>query len=251
MTDCPNSSTDTNTDDNTTNEDAPKTTPEGTPQRIEPSTTYEQSTDPPRKTTPGRGPGHGKWLEDRVATTLEEWGYRTTKRTQLITLTADVTARREDPQDDPSDFLVVECKDWATKLVGEQTIIRLCLLAFVARAMPVLCHTTHLTDRAWELAQAYDVRLLTLDDLGKDHLPPLTTRRPPAGTTPHRQGEFPRAVRSRLPLLLCRTPACEYDIEGPVFGHPNAPPCYVPDRTGHDEYVSAYESDYEFHDKLP
>jgi hypothetical protein len=50
---------------------------------------------------------------------------------------------------------------------------------------------------------------------------------------------------------LCRTPACEYDIEGPVFGHPNAPPCYVPDRTGHDEYVSAYDSDYEFHDELP
>ena len=53
------------------------------------------------------------------------------------------------------------------------------------------------------------------------------------------------------PLLLCRTPACEYDIEGPVFGHPNAPPCYVPDRTGHDEYVRAYDSDYEFHDRLP
>jgi len=25
----------------------------------------------------------------------------------------------------------------------------------------------------------------------------------------------------------------------------------VPDRTGHDEYVSAYDSDYEFHDELP
>ena len=238
MSDKPSRSADTNTVDSTSDENTTETT-------------TEQPTDPPRETTPGRGPGHGEWLEDRVTTTLEEWGFRTTKRTQLIALTADVAARREDPQDDPSDFLVVECKDWATRPVGKQTIIRLCLLAFIARAMPVLCHTTHLTDRAWELAQAYDVRLLTLDDLDNDQLPPLTHRRPPAGTTPHRQGALPRDVRSRLPLLLCRTPACEYDIEGPVFGHPNAPPCYVPDRTGHDEYVSAYESDYEFHDGLP
>jgi hypothetical protein len=245
MTNDPNSAADTNTDEDTT-----ETTPEEAPQRTD-ATSSEQPTDPPRETTSGRGPGHGEWLEDRVATTLEEWGFRTTTRTQLLALTADVAARREDPHDDPSDFLVIECKDWSTRPVGEQTIVRLCLLAFVARAMPVLCHTTHLTDRAWELAQAYDVRLLTLDDLDNDRLPPLTTRRPPAGTTPHRQGELPRDLRSRLPLLLCRTPACEYDIEGPVFGHPNAPPCYVPDRTGHDEYVSAYDSDYEFHDKLP
>jgi len=249
MTDDPNSSADTNTDENTTNEDTNKTQPKDAPQQT--NTNTEQSTNPPRETTPGRGPGRGEWLEDRVATALEEWGYRTTTRTQLLALTADVAAHREEPQDDPSDFLVVECKDWATKPVGKQTIIRLCLLAFIARAMPVLCHTTHLTDRAWELAQAYDVRLLTLDDLDNDQLPPLTTRRPPIGITPHRQETLPRDIRSRLPLLLCRAPACEYDLEGPVFGHPNAPPCYVPDRTGHDEYVRAYDSDYEFHDGLP
>jgi len=153
MTDCPNSSADTNTDEDTT-----ETTPEEAPQRTD-TTTSEQPTDPPRETTPGRGPGHGEWLEDRVATTLEEWGYRTTKRTQLLALTADVAARREDPPTTPVISFIIECKDWSTRPVGKQTIIRLCLLAFIARAMPVLCHTTHLTDRAWELAQAYDVRL--------------------------------------------------------------------------------------------
>ncbi len=46
--------------------------------------------------------------------------------------------------------------------------------------MPVLCHTSRLTDRAWRLAQAYDVRLLSLEDLEGDHLPPLT-RKPSEG----------------------------------------------------------------------
>jgi hypothetical protein len=36
------------------------------------------------------------------------------------------------------------------------------------------------------------------------------------------------------------------DIETPVFFAGGKSPCYVPDRTGNDEYVSAYESDYEF-----
>jgi len=145
-------------------------------------------------------------------------------------------------------FLVCECKDWATRPIDEQPIIRLCLLAYIGGAMPVLCHTTHLTTRAWKLAQAFDVRLLTQEDLRKDQLPPLTSNRPPRGTCDHRQEYIPLSFRSSLPLILCRHanddhPDC---LSGPVFEGSQDPPCYVQDRSGHDEYVSARRSDYDF-----
>ena len=215
--------------------------------------------DPPRETTPGRGPGEGEWLETRLAAALETWGYVTAQRERLLALTADVVARRETFQDEPADFLVCECKDWATRPVSEETIIRLCLLAFVGRAMPVLCHTTHLTERAWKLAQAYDVRLLTLDDLQKDRLPPLTRHRPPEGTYVHQQSQRAEEFRSTLPAPLWRTTGDLATMnagdktlpEAPVFGTPEGPPCYVTDRTGHEEYVNANRCDYDFRKTHP
>ena len=211
--------------------------------------TDDELTDPPRETTPGRGQGHGRWLEEEMAETLEEWGYRTETRVELLSLNADIIARREELQDEPDDYLVVQCKDWEETPIGKQPIIRLCLLAFIARAMPVLCHTSRLTQPAWELAQAYDVRLLNLSDRQYDRLPPLTTRRPPGGRDPHRREHLPSEFRSRLPVLLRRSNTDKHDIEGPVFGAPNDPPCYVADRTGHSEYMSACNSDYTFHDR--
>jgi len=202
--------------------------------------------DPDRETTPGRGPGQGSWLEKRVAETLERWGYMTERRTTLLALQADVVARRKPLQGTPTDYLVVECKDYALAPVTKQAIIRLCLLAFIARAMPVLCHNSHLSDPAWELAQAYDVRVLNTDDLLEDRLPPLTTCRPPRGTTPHRQEQFASDFRSELPVLLWRPHPFDHDLEGPVFGPYDDPPCYVSDRTGHTEYVRGYESEYDF-----
>ena len=212
------------------------------------ATDSDNKDDPPRETTPGRGQGNGEWLENRLAEALESWGYMTAQREQLLALTADVVARRESQRDEPTDYLVCECKDWATRAIDEQPIIRLCLLAYIAGAMPVLCHTTHLTERAWKLAQAFDVRLLTSDDLFKDQLPPLTTNRPPSGTYSHRQGGHPLAFRSRVPTMLYRHAADDYPdcLSGPAFDHPKGPPCYVPDRSGHDEYVSAHRSDYDF-----
>lgn len=206
--------------------------------------------DPPRETTPGRGQGQGTWLEEHVAETLEEWGYHTETRVELLALEADVVASRKHRQDDPDDFLVIQCKDWKQQPVGKAVIIRLCLLAFVARAMPVLCHTSRLTQQAWELAQAFDVRLLNINDLQYDQLPPLTNYRPPSGTNPHRQRHRASDFRSSLPAVLwgCRRP--DADLEGPVFENPNDPPCYVSDRTGHTEYVSAHEVDYTFHERV-
>lgn len=211
--------------------------------------TDDDPIDPPRETTPGRGQGHGSWLEEHVAETLEEWGYTTETRVELLALSADVVARRDDFQDDPDDFLVVQCKDWEKTPVGKQPIIRLCLLAFIARAMPVLCHTSRLTQEAWELAQAYDVRLLNLTDLEYDQLPPLTACRPPSGTNPHREEQLASEYRSALPVMLWMRCRPDGDIEGPVFGRPDAPPCYVTDRTGHTEYPSAYDVDYTFHER--
>ncbi|WP_205625958.1 hypothetical protein [Halorubrum tropicale] len=53
-------------------------------------------------------------------------------------------------------------------------------------------------------------------------------------------GEF----RGDIPQLLDRH--SDLDIEAPVFFAGGQGPCYVPDRAGNDEYVSAYDSDYEF-----
>lgn len=96
----------------------------------------------------GRGQGNGEWLEQQLAEALEAWGYITERREDIIALQADIIARREEFRDCPDDCIVAECKDWSTRRIDEQTIIRLCLLAFSARAMPVLCHMLYLSDRA-------------------------------------------------------------------------------------------------------
>ena len=212
------------------------------------ATDPDDKTEPPRETTPGRGQGNGEWLENRLAETLESWGYLTAQREQLLELTADVVAKRDSHRGEPSDYLVCECKDWANKPIGEETIIRLCLLAHIGSAMPVLCHTTYLTDRAWKLAQVYDVRLLTYSDLFKDRLPPLTKLRPPRGTLSHRHERDHLSFRSSLTMMLRRHAVDDYPdhLSGPAFERPSDPPCYVPDRTGRDDYVSAPVCDYDF-----
>lgn len=201
--------------------------------------TEERSTDPDRDTTPGRGQGQGDWLELRLQEALEAWGYATERRVPIVAQTADVVARRQDLADEPSDYLVAECKDWASRPIDESVLIRLCLLAFMARAMPVLCHTSRLTDRAWRLAQAYDVRLLSLADLEGDDLPPLTRKRPPKDAETHRQSVVPEALREIPPTPLQRLqddpPGVE--LEGPVYPGAETAPCYVADRTGHETYT--------------
>lgn len=200
---------------------------------------FDDHTDPDRDTTPGRGQGNGQWLEKRLAETLESWGYITKRREDIIALEADVTARRKEFCDRPDDFVVAECKDWHTNIIKERHIIRLCLLAFSARAMPVLCHTTQLTERAWKLAQAYDVRLLTLEDLEGDELPPLTWCRPPREATRHRQPKHPEEFRAvgPMPATFLRF-GVEKLCEAPIYGGSHTSPCYVVDRTGHEDYES-------------
>lgn len=199
----------------------------------------DPTTDPDRETTPGRGQGSGDWLEIHLQQTLEEWGYATQRRVPIIALTADVVACRKNPGNEPTDYIVAECKDWASCCIDESVIIRLCLLAFMGRAMPVLCHTSQLTERAWDLAQAYDVRLLRLEDLDADDLPPLTEMRPPRDAGTNRESVPPESLRENLPIELRRlqNQRPDFNIEGPVYSGPETGPCYVPDRMGHEEYT--------------
>jgi len=83
-----------------------------------------------------------------------------------------VIARRNTLQNDPDDFIVVECKDWQTRLVGSDPVKDISHRAALARAMPVLVVAWGVTTPAWTLAQRLDVRILTISDLIKGSLPP-------------------------------------------------------------------------------
>jgi len=191
---------------------------------------------------PDHDPTNGRWLEREVAEALEEWGYCTARNEHLFGLETDVIARRKTLQNDPDDFIVVECKDWQTRLVGRDPVKAISHRAALARAMPVLVVAWGVTTPAWTLAQRLDVRILTISDLTKGSLPPLTEHRPPTGTLHTRRESRVRELRDPLPDLLYRL--SDLDVESPVFIGPGRGPCHVPDRTGND----AYDTDYDFDD---
>lgn len=195
-------------------------------------------------TEPEHDPTNGRWFEKYVADKLEGWGYRTSRNEQLFGLETDVVAQRDEHRNEPTDYLVVECKDWQTTRVPHEAVEDIALRALLARAMPVLAVSWSVTDKAWTLAQVLDVRILTGEDLHKDSLPPLTERRPPRGTFRTRREASIAAFRDHMPLLLQRWSGV--DVEAPVFHPSSDSPCYVPDRTGNDEYVDASDSDYNF-----
>ncbi|MEZ3169752.1 restriction endonuclease [Halorubrum sp. RMP-47] len=195
--------------------------------------------------TTDHDPTNGRWLERRAAEALESWGYLTARNERLFGLETDVIARRKPLANEPDDFLVVECKDWQTTLVSRDAVEAISHRALLARAMPILVVAWGVTTAAWQLAQQLDVRILTAEDLSKASLPPLTEHRPPRGTFRTRREPRVREFRELIPALVDRR--SDLDIEAPVFcGSGGRGPCYVPDRTGNDEYVDARESDYEF-----
>ncbi|GAB6878802.1 hypothetical protein JCM17823_10760 [Halorubrum gandharaense] len=193
---------------------------------------------------PDHDPTNGRWLEQRFAETLQRWGYRTTCNEYLFGLETDVIARRDELRGEPADFIVGECKDWQTRLVGRDTVADISHRAALARAMPVLVVGRGVTTAAWNLAQRLDVRILTYEDLQKDSLRPLTEHRPPRGTLRTRRAPGIREFREPVPLLLTRRGPS--NVEAPMFNGPARGPCYVPDRAGNDEYVTAYDCEYEF-----
>ncbi|WP_233138840.1 restriction endonuclease [Halorubrum salipaludis] len=189
-------------------------------------------------------PTNGRWLEKTVAEALEAWGYHTVRNEYLFGLETDVIARRVPPRDEPDDFIVAECKDWQTTLVGREAVASISHRALLARAMPVLVVAWGVTTPAWSLAQRLDVRILTIGDLTKDSLPPLTEHRPLTGTFRTRREPRVSQLRDRMPDLLGRH--TDLDVESPVFFSVGRDPCYVLDRTGNGAYVDTYDSDYDF-----
>ncbi|GAB7010767.1 hypothetical protein [Halorubrum trueperi] len=127
-------------------------------------------------------PTNGRWLEKEFVTALETWGYLTARNEHIFGLETDVVARRNPPRNKPEDFIVAECKDWHTTLVGRQAVASISHRALLSHAMPVLVVACGVTTPAWYLAQLLDVRIITIDDLTKESLPPLTEHRPPRGT---------------------------------------------------------------------
>ncbi|WP_198943805.1 hypothetical protein [Halorubrum sp. SD683] len=101
-----------------------------------------------------------------------------------------------------------------------------------------------MTTLAWYLAQLLDVRIVTIDDLIKESLPPLTEHRPPRGTFHTLREPRVSELRDTVPQLLDRR--SDLGIESPVFFASGRCPCYVPDRKGNDEYVDVRDNNYEF-----
>jgi hypothetical protein len=185
-------------------------------------------------TANGRGPGDGEWLETQAVGALERWGYHALRNVTIYCREVDVLGISHKPIEAPNDYLLVQCKDWADGPLTESVIDRLVMLAFTARAMPVLITTTDLSRRAWQLAQAWDVNILELEDLQAEKYPELQAYRDPPdaddATDPIRASAF----RERPPFQLTR-PGPE-GIEAPVFGAGHNAPGYVADRQGHDDY---------------
>ncbi|MCG1004670.1 MULTISPECIES: hypothetical protein [Halobacterium] len=116
----------------------------------------------------------------------------------------DVVATRREKQQQPSDWIVAQCKDWTDDPITPTALFRLCTVAFACRAMPVLCHTTELTPRTEKLARELEVRVLELPDLERAELPAPQIAKPtmefrewePQYRAREHRGMFPLMFRS-------------------------------------------------------
>lgn len=154
----------------------------------------------------GRGDGDGRWLEYQLERALGRWGYRAATRQHLYSMEIDVVARRREKQQQPSDWIVAQCKDWTDDPITPTALFRLCTVAFACRAMPVLCHTTELTPRTEKLARELEVRVLELPDLERAELPAPQIAKP---TMEFREWEpqyRAREHRGMFPLMLRSEP---------------------------------------------
>ena len=152
----------------------------------------------------GRGDGDGRWLEYQLERALGRWGYRAATRQHLYSIEIDVVATRREKQQQPSDWIVAQCKDWTDDPITPTALFRLCTVAFACRAMPVLCHTTELTPRTEKLARELEVRVLKLPDLERAELPAPQIAKPtmefrewePQYRAREHRGMFPLMFRS-------------------------------------------------------
>jgi hypothetical protein len=160
----------------------------------------------------GRGDGDGRWLEFQLQRALRRWGYVADTRQHLFSLEIDVVATQRPKQQEPSDWIVAQCKDWTSDPITPAPLFRLCTVAFACRAMPVLCHTTELTPRAETLARELEVRVLTLTDLQRAELPTPQVAKPTISLDKTQSQFRARDARGSLPLMF-------YDEPGKRFSY--------------------------------
>jgi len=72
-------------------------------------------------------------------------------------------------------------------------------------------------------------------------MPTLVNKTYPPPPTDHSQ----RYLQARAGVVH----PIDDDLEGPILGAPDDLPCYVADRTGHTDYVSAHEVGYRLHER--
>ncbi|MDL0138410.1 hypothetical protein PNP85_02650, partial [Halobacterium salinarum] len=150
----------------------------------------------------GRGESDGRWLEYQLQRALGRWGYRAARRQHLFSLEVDVVATRRDKRQEPSDWIVGQCKDWTDDPIMPAALFRLCTVAFACRAMPVLCHTTELTPRTEKLAREFEVRVLSLTDLERAELPAPQVAKPTLELDEWRPQYRARDDRGSLPVMF-------------------------------------------------
>ncbi|MGQ3331141.1 hypothetical protein [Halorubrum sp. FL23] len=187
----------------------------------------------------GRGDSDGRWLEYQLDRALNRWGYGAARRQHIFSLEVDVVARRRTKQQEPSDWIVAQCKDWTTDPITPRILFRLCTVAFACRAMPVLCHTTELTPRAEKLARELEVRVLTLKDLERAELPAPHVAKPTTALNEWGPQYRAREDRGSFPLMFRGEPGKRFS--------------YVPGFTpvGKDADYEPIESDQDDDDTHP
>lgn len=172
---------------------------------------------PPREETEGRGQGSGRWLEDETYSAFKRWGYSGEQSKRVYGCEVDVVMGRSRRQNRPSDWVVVECKDWEEKSIPPQVLFRLCTMAFTCQAVPVLVTTTGLTREAAEIARNWEIRVLSYADLQRGSLPgpqvidfrdhrydQVETRH--FQSARHRRGRLPEAFQDHPFCDLCYVP---------------------------------------------
>jgi len=89
--------------------------------------------------------------------------------------------------------------------------------------MPLLCHTTHLTERAMEIARTWEVRVLKLEDLYRGSLPAPDALDIQYDIDTYRYPEALRESRSMLPIIFSNRPNNHftyvpgYKPDGPLY----------------------------------
>ncbi|MDJ1434222.1 restriction endonuclease [Halostagnicola sp. A-GB9-2] len=167
--------------------------------------------DPPsREAMDGRGQGRGQWLEYQLERALRRWGYRVDRNVHVFSQEVDVVAVRHEKEGTPTDWILAQCKDWESTRITTETIYRLCLMAFTSRAMPVLCHTTALTEDARRIARHWEVRVLTLEDLHRGSLPAPNVAEPTAEYGTYETQYTAREERGSLPVLFMGEPRKQF-----------------------------------------